>query len=84
MKQEFYSVKEFAKILKVHPNTVRKAIREKRIHSFKTNPSQRGVHRIPVSEISRMLDFDLDIVLEAEVEKRIRERGFLGTNKTGT
>jgi len=69
MADEYFSINEFAKIVKVHPNTIRRAIKSGRIISFKVGK----VYRISKYEISRMAEFDLENYIEDEVKKRLGE-----------
>ncbi len=54
----FYSVKEFALKLNVHPNTIRNSIRTGRINAFKVGCGVKSNYRIPASEIQRMALID--------------------------
>jgi excisionase family DNA binding protein len=67
MTDECYSINEFAKIVKVHPNTIRRAIKSGRIIAFKVGK----VYRISKYEISRMAEFDIEDYIEKEVQKRL-------------
>lgn len=55
----FYSVKEFAKLLNVHTNTIRNAIKIGRIGAFRIGTGKRAIYRIPYSEFERvtLIDF---------------------------
>ncbi len=72
--KDFYSVKEFAKVLGVHYNTIRRMIIAKRIDAVLLNPGQRKTYRIPASEITRMAKMDLSEYIEMEVQRRLKER----------
>jgi len=61
--QNFYSVPEFAKKLGVHPQTVRKAVKNGRINGFRVGDGQ-SRFRIPASEIQRLGMFDLKEVIK--------------------
>lgn len=50
----FLTIQEFAKRLRVHPNTVRNAIKEGRINALKLSEGKRSAYRIPVSEMERL------------------------------
>jgi len=54
----YVSVKEFAKMLQVHPNTIRNSIRNGRINAFKINSGKKAMYRIPVYEIQRIAELD--------------------------
>jgi len=51
---EFYSVQEFAKITKMNPVTIRKAIETGYINAFKPGIGKRCPWRIPATEIERL------------------------------
>lgn len=74
MEKQFYSVKEFAKILSVHENTVRKAIKNKRIEFIRLGSTKKAAYRIAKSELSRMISFDLNVMIDGMVEKKMREK----------
>ncbi len=52
--EKFYTVKEFAKILKIHPNTVRKMIRDKRLHPINAGSKLRPKYKIPDDDLLRL------------------------------
>ena len=56
--KDFYTVTEFAKKLRVHPNTVRNMIKIGRIMAVKFGHDKRS-YRIPHSEIERLIIKDL-------------------------
>jgi excisionase family DNA binding protein len=62
---EFLSVKEFAKLIGVHPNTVRNSIKSGRISAFKVGNGDRSDYRIPRSEINRMACVDLKKIIHS-------------------
>ena len=74
MINEYFSISDFAKKLKVHPNTIRRAIKNKRIQALRIGKTKNSAYRIPESEILRMAHVDLEETIEKEVEKRIKER----------
>lgn len=75
---EFYSIDEFAKLLRVHPNTIRKAIRDGRINAFRISSAKRKpAFRISRSEISRIAEEDYETMLDKIIEKRMKERGII-------
>jgi len=69
--KDFYTIAEFAEKLRVHPNTVRRNIKNGRIAAFKFSTDKKSTYRIPHTEIERLVMFDLEKI----VEKRIKERG---------
>jgi len=52
----FYTIVEFAVRLGVHPNTVRKSIKEGRIAAFKVGLGKKSCYRIADSEFHRMAE----------------------------
>lgn len=56
----FFSIKEFANLLRIHPNTVRNSIKSGKIQAFKVGFGKRSVYRIPASEINRMALYDIN------------------------
>ena len=76
--EEFYTVIEFAEKIRVHPNTVRRAIRQGRIQAFKTSEGIKSEYRIPNTEVKRLCELDMtklikDIVT-MELEKKICQK----------
>jgi len=67
---DFLSIKEFAFILKVHPNTIRRAIKSGRINGFKVGYGLKASYRISRAEINRIAIFDLEEMIEKIIEKR--------------
>lgn len=67
---DFLSIKEFAAKLKVHPNTIRRAIKSGRINGFRVGGGKKSSYRIPASEIGRIALFDLEEFIERVIEKR--------------
>lgn len=70
-KKSFLTIMEFAEELKVHPNTVRRAIKKGRIGAIKTGNGKRSFYRIPRSEFQRMAMVDMEDVIERMIEKRM-------------
>lgn len=52
--KEFYTIKEFAKLLQVHPETIRKAVRNGKIIALKPGGGRTSSLRIPRLELDRM------------------------------
>lgn len=69
--ENIYSIKEFAKIIGVHPNTVRNSLKSGRILGFKVGKGKKSTIRIMESEILRMLSYDMEDVVERIVRKRL-------------
>ncbi len=73
-KVEFFTVDEFAEVLRVHPNTIRKAIRTGRIQAFKTSGGRKASYRIYRSEIERMAAFDATEMIENIIRERNEQK----------
>ena len=54
MNTDFLSIYELAETLKVHPNTIYKAVRSGRIHAFRVSEGKKAAWRIPKTEITRL------------------------------
>ena len=70
---DFLSIKEFAALLKVHRNTVRRCILRGRINAIKIGGIKNSVYRIPKSEIQRLSITDLEKIIDNLIEKRMIE-----------
>lgn len=68
--KHFLSITEFAILLRIHPNTVRRSIKNGRISAFKVGSGKRGTYRIAKTEINRIALFDLEDLIEKIIEKR--------------
>lgn len=64
------TVKEFAKRIRVHPNTVRNGIRCGRIQAFKVGQGKRAAYRIFSSELQRIAAFDSIEIIENIIRGR--------------
>lgn len=68
---EFLTIKEFAILLRIHPNTVRRAIKSGRISAFKVGQGKKSSYRVARSEINRIALFDLEDMIEKLIQKKI-------------
>ena len=67
---DFFSIKEFAAFIGVHPDTIRRSIRRGRIAAIKVGGGKRSIFRIPKSETQRLALCDLEEIVEKMIEKR--------------
>ena len=70
MENEFYTIFEFAKKLRVHHNTVRRAIKSGRIHAFRLNDNQNSPWRIPGSENNHLAFMDMQKIVNDLIDKK--------------
>jgi len=71
---EFLSIKEFAQLLNVHPNTIRRAIKSGRINAVKISAGTlKPIYRIFRGEINRLAFSDLEKIIEKLIEKKNSE-----------
>jgi excisionase family DNA binding protein len=52
--EKFYKVKEFAEILRVHPHTILKMIKEKKLHPVNVGSEKRPTYILPEDDILRL------------------------------
>lgn len=62
MLDKFFTVKEFAKLLRVHPNTIYKMIKDRRIHPVNTGGEKRPVYKIPEDDLFRLRAETFDLI----------------------
>jgi excisionase family DNA binding protein len=67
---DFVSIKEFAGMVGVHPNTIRRAVKSGRICAFQVGSGKKSTYRIARSEVNRMALFDMEEMIERMLEKR--------------
>jgi DNA binding domain, excisionase family len=73
MKEEFLTVKEIAKILNVHENTIRNSIKSGHIQYFRTGIGKKSHYRIPHTEIERLAEFNMSEVIENKAKELIEK-----------
>ena len=64
MKDPFYTVKEVAALLRVHPATIRRAINNGKIAGFRVGKGKKSSFRIFKNEIERMAAFDINEIIQ--------------------
>lgn len=63
---EFLTIQEYAKRVKVHPDTVRKAIRCGYINAFRATSGKKAPFRIPMTEIERLMIMRMERINKKE------------------
>lgn len=66
--EEYLTIKEFAGLLRVHPNTVRLSLKKGKLQSVRIGEGKKAGYRIPKSEISRIALFDLKHMVKQILE----------------
>jgi excisionase family DNA binding protein len=51
---EYFTVEEFAAKIKMHPNTVRRAIKKGKIYAMRPSTGIKSPYRVPESELERL------------------------------
>lgn len=73
MTKPFYSIKEFAELLNLHPRTIYRAIKGGKVSAFRLSNNRRSEYRIAASEIERLSKINLEEVVESIVKIRLNE-----------
>jgi excisionase family DNA binding protein len=68
---DFLSIKEFAYWVKLHPSTVRRAIKSGRLNAFRIGEGIRSVYRIPKTEVDRIALCGMQELIEKMIEKKM-------------
>lgn len=79
---DFYTIKKFAEKLGVHENTVRRAIKKGRIGTFRLGEGKKARHRIPHTEIDRIMLFDLRLIIRQYMHEEETNGGPSSTEAT--
>jgi excisionase family DNA binding protein len=64
MNDKFYTVDEFAEMVKMSPQTIRRCIRKGRIMACRPAIGKKSPYRIHASEIMRILSVDYQKIVE--------------------
>lgn len=67
---DFLSIKEFAVLIRVHPNTVRRAIKAGRIQAFQVGLKAKSGYRIARCEINKMALMDLEKIIGRLIDEK--------------
>lgn len=68
--KDFLSIKEFASKVKLHPNTIRRSIKNGRLSAFRIGFGPRAHYRIAASEVNRIALIDMEDMIKRIMEKR--------------
>jgi excisionase family DNA binding protein len=71
MEEKFYSVKEYADLMKIHENTVYNHIKTGQLQAFRIGSGKKASYRISSNEILRIREFDTLKVIDELVEKKL-------------
>ena len=69
--EAYISINEFARYMRVHHNTVRRAIRNKKLQAVNVGSGDRKIWRIPISEIHRLTEFDLASMIPGSLNRQL-------------
>ncbi len=72
--KEFLTVKEFADLISVHPNSVRNMIKNGRLAAFKVGGGKLSSYRIARSETHKMALLNWEKIISDMVEKKLKEK----------
>lgn len=75
MQNDFYSIKEFALVMRVHENTIRRAIKNGRISAIRMGSKKKSHYRIAKSEIDRLGIISLEAIVDGLLEKKLKPTG---------
>ena len=68
---DFLSIKEMAVLIRVHVNTIRRAIKIGKISAFRVG-GPHSAYRIPRTEINRLSFEELESVINSLIDKKLK------------
>jgi len=71
--EDLMTVQEFADHVRMHYNSIVKAIRAGRINAFRITSGKRAPYRIPKSEINRIAMIDLEKIVNQIVSDKVKK-----------
>ena len=77
--KNFFTVREFSEKIRVHPNTIRKAIKEGRIQACRTGSGLKSSYRIPNTEVERLCELDMSKIIEKIIEDKLGKNQWNGS-----
>lgn len=69
--EDILTIFQFADLIHVHHNTVRSMIKNGKIAAFRLSDKKGSSYRIPKSEVSRMIRFDLKKYMKKLFEENL-------------
>ena len=72
--ESFYTVMEFADKVRIHPQTVRTAIKKGRIQAFRVGAGPRSDYRIPNTEVARICELDMSKIIERMIDEKMEKK----------
>lgn len=72
MIDEYLSIKQFAALIGIHVNTVRRLIKKGRLIAVSMGTEKKAHYRIARSELNRIAVIDLNVYIEKIVDDRLK------------
>ncbi len=70
---DILTIKEFAELIRVHPNSVRNMIKKGRLSCFRIGGGETSAYRIPRTEVQRLSLINLEEIVDKKVQKKLDE-----------
>ena len=71
--EKFYTIQEFSDLLRIHPNTIYKSVKNGRIQAMRIGEGRRSSYRISSNELSRLREFDMMKIIEKIVDEKMEK-----------
>ena len=72
MPDEYLTVKEFARKMRLHSNTIYRAIRKGKLNAVRIGSGKKATFRISSSEVNRIALCDLEELVSKIIEEKIK------------
>lgn len=72
--REFLTVQELSDKVRVHPNTIRRAIKDGRIQAFRVGIGSKSSYRIPNTEVQRLCELDMTKLIQKIMDEKLEEK----------